>query len=190
MGGSIAAMHSAAVTAIVAPAVIRYPWQVQVASFVFGILVSASFALLVGFRERFHAGFTIRKLFTAFILGCGIHLLRPSSHISCCKRVLASASSWIRSEDFFLRAGVPLLCSIQHAVCCRLLVNGTIVSFLQARLKATHAGLSVQDIRTSWWSEILPYVAATRTGLKHIPVRPDPCSGGGTGNSSYSSRRH
>lgn len=81
MGASIAAMHSAALTAFVAPAVISYPWQLHAASFGFGILVSA-FALLVGFRERFHAGFTIRKSFPAFILGCGIHLLRPSAMLA------------------------------------------------------------------------------------------------------------
>jgi PAS domain S-box-containing protein len=73
-GSFIMVMHTAAMAAIVVPTDVTYPWQVHVVSFGFAILVSV-FALLVAFRERSRTGFTIRRLFIAFLLGCGIHLL-------------------------------------------------------------------------------------------------------------------
>lgn len=77
MGGSFAAMYSTALAAIVAPAQGRYRWSLLATSFIFAVLISV-FALLLGFRERSHAGLTTRRLFTAFILGCGIHLSRQA----------------------------------------------------------------------------------------------------------------
>ena len=68
-------MYSFAPTAIVASPPGTYPWLLLAACFMFATVISV-FALLLGYRERSHAGFRTRKLFSAFVLGGGIHLSR------------------------------------------------------------------------------------------------------------------
>jgi diguanylate cyclase (GGDEF)-like protein/PAS domain S-box-containing protein len=75
MGGAFTSMYSIALNAIVAPPPGNYPWLLLSACFVFAVAISV-FALFLGFRERSDVGFTPRKLFSAFVLGAGVHLSR------------------------------------------------------------------------------------------------------------------